>query len=241
MTHDVVKARPERLAALVHGYADHRVEVAVRQFTLVLLPNVYHPTAKITNLMMDAIDDVAGKTVLDLGCGCGALGIAALYRGARHVTFADISPDAVANTRENLKFHRLADRATVVRSDLFAKLAGKRFDRIIFNSPFLFTESDVDQIPIETTSILKSSMFDPGYRLCSKFYAEVRGHLKPRGFVQFSSNTMANTPKLDEILATNNLRRSVLLKEVNQPGVLAASIDWFVYRVEPRPARARRR
>ena len=184
---------------------------------------------------MDSIREVEGKSVLDLGCGCGALAVAALYRGARHVVAADISAAAVKNTRENLKFHRLTDRATVVRSDLFAKLGGQRFDRILFNSPFLYTESDIDQIPVDTTEALKRTMFDPGYRLCSRFYRDVRSHLKPRGYVQFASNSVANTPKLDEILKLNGLRKTVFHKVARQPGVLASSIDWFVYRVELRP------
>lgn len=44
----------------------------------------------------------AGATVIDCYAGTGAMGIEALSRGARHVTFVDSSKDACATIEENL-------------------------------------------------------------------------------------------------------------------------------------------
>lgn len=45
---------------------------------------------------------IEGAIVLDLFAGTGALGLEALSRGARHVTFVDSDRDAAATIRENI-------------------------------------------------------------------------------------------------------------------------------------------
>jgi ribosomal protein L11 methyltransferase len=45
--------------------------------------------------------ELAGKTMLDYGCGSGILGIAALKLGAAAATGMDIDPQAVIATRQN--------------------------------------------------------------------------------------------------------------------------------------------
>ena len=59
--------------------------------------------------------DIEGRRVLDLFAGTGQLGIEALSRGAKSVTFVDQSNDAIAIVRENLEHCGFA--ATVVRDD----------------------------------------------------------------------------------------------------------------------------
>ena len=49
---------------------------------------------------------VSGKRVLDLGCGSGVAGIAALKAGASVCTFCDADATALAATRENLRINR---------------------------------------------------------------------------------------------------------------------------------------
>lgn len=45
---------------------------------------------------LDGLAAVAGRTVIDLGCGCGRLGAWALARGATRVVFADQSAEALS-------------------------------------------------------------------------------------------------------------------------------------------------
>lgn len=67
--------------------------------------------------------DVVDATFLDLFAGTGAIGIEALSRGAKAATFIELDPEIVALVRENLALTRLAERATVTRSDAFTWLA----------------------------------------------------------------------------------------------------------------------
>lgn len=58
--------------------------------------------------------DLAGKTVLDYGCGSGLLAIAALKLGAAAATAVDIDPQALTATRENADANGVAGRLTVL-------------------------------------------------------------------------------------------------------------------------------
>jgi ribosomal protein L11 methyltransferase len=59
-----------------------------------------HPTTALCLQILDSLP-VAGRTVIDYGCGSGILGIAALKLGAAHVTAVDLDPQALLATRDN--------------------------------------------------------------------------------------------------------------------------------------------
>lgn len=56
-----------------------------------------------TQMCLDLLQtlDAKEKQIIDVGCGSGILGIAALKLGAKHAYFADLDPDAMRNMREN--------------------------------------------------------------------------------------------------------------------------------------------
>ncbi len=59
-----------------------------------------HPTTALCLQILDSLP-VAGRSVIDYGCGSGILGIAALKLGAARVCAVDIDPQALLATREN--------------------------------------------------------------------------------------------------------------------------------------------
>jgi len=73
--------------------------------------------------------------VLDLFAGAGTLGIEALSRGAAHATFVEKAPRAIAAIKKNLETTGLTDRATVIRSDVLAFLAGPVSADLVFCDP----------------------------------------------------------------------------------------------------------
>ncbi len=77
----------------------------------------------------------AGKRVLDLCTGSGILAIAAAAADGAEVTAVDVSRRAVAAVRLNARLNGV--RVEALRGDLFAPLAGRRFDLIISNPPYL--------------------------------------------------------------------------------------------------------
>jgi ribosomal protein L11 methyltransferase len=59
-----------------------------------------HPTTALCLQILDSLP-LAGRTMIDYGCGSGILGIAALKMGAGHVIAVDLDPQALIATREN--------------------------------------------------------------------------------------------------------------------------------------------
>ena len=79
--------------------------------------------------------------VLDLCTGNGSLAvIAALAYPEMVVDATDISADALAVARMNVERHRLADRITLIQSDLFAAVRGP-YDLILCNPPYVNARS----------------------------------------------------------------------------------------------------
>jgi ribosomal protein L11 methyltransferase len=68
-----------------------------------------HPT---TALCLDWLDgaDLAGKSVLDYGCGSGILAIAAAKLGAKRVWAVDIDPQALLASDDNASENEVEDR-----------------------------------------------------------------------------------------------------------------------------------
>ncbi|NVK56003.1 MAG: 50S ribosomal protein L11 methyltransferase [Alteromonadaceae bacterium] len=71
-----------------------------------------HPTTSLCLRWLDGID-LAGKTVVDFGCGSGILAIAALKLGAEKVIGIDIDPQALQASMDNAGRNGVADRLSV--------------------------------------------------------------------------------------------------------------------------------
>ena len=96
------------------------------------------------------IDDPQGITaVLDLctGSGCLAILAAGIFPNAQ-IDAVDLSPDALEVARINVRDHSMHDRVTLHQGDLFAPLAGKKYDFIMTNPPYV-AEAEVAAFPQE--------------------------------------------------------------------------------------------
>ncbi|HEX2907797.1 MAG TPA: class I SAM-dependent methyltransferase, partial [Phototrophicaceae bacterium] len=100
---------------------------------------------------LSLLPDVAGKRVLDVGCGPGFYAEWLVNHGAAVVAF-DVTPDFVAITRE-----RVGNRATVLRADLNERLdfaADAAFDVAL--APLVFDYfADLGPVFTELARVLK--------------------------------------------------------------------------------------
>jgi 16S rRNA (guanine966-N2)-methyltransferase len=80
---------------------------------------------------------VPGSRCLDLYAGSGALGLEALSRGAREVTFVDVEPAVVRHIQDTLR-ELGCDRGHAVRADArrFLDVPGVPYDIVFLDPPF---------------------------------------------------------------------------------------------------------
>jgi ribosomal protein L11 methyltransferase len=71
-----------------------------------------HPTTALCLQILDSLP-VAGKTVIDYGCGSGILSIAALKLGAAHAIAVDLDHQALLATRDNANRNAVFSNITV--------------------------------------------------------------------------------------------------------------------------------
>lgn len=77
--------------------------------------------------------------VLDVGAGCGLIGLMAAQRGAQHVTLLEIDTDGADEAALNAAASPWADRVEVVRGDFLTFEPAGLFDSIVSNPPFFAT------------------------------------------------------------------------------------------------------
>lgn len=100
-------------------------------------PGVYRAQTD-TALLTDALQRggyAAGRHVLDVGTGTGALALAASRAGAASVTAVDLSMRSVVATWLNSRLYRAP--VSVLHGDVFAPVGDRRFDLIVANPPYV--------------------------------------------------------------------------------------------------------
>lgn len=105
------------------------------EYEIVIEPGMAFGTGnhETTSLMISAIlkQDLDGKTVLDMGCGTGVLGILASKRGAAMITAIDIDNWAVNSTLENAANNSVSNMEVIQGGA--GSIPHKKFDCIYAN------------------------------------------------------------------------------------------------------------
>lgn len=128
-------------------------------------------------------DDI--RSILDIGTGSGCIAIAsALALPGATVDAADISDDALAVTRTNIERHRLADRVRAVRSDVYSALAGRTYDVIVTNPPYVGSE-ELACLPDEYHREPELGLYggEDGLDIVRRILVGAATHLEPGGIL----------------------------------------------------------
>lgn len=119
--------------------------------TISVNTNVLIPRQE-TEILVDTIaksikdEQIEGKTLLDLCCGSGCIGISLKKRFPElTVILSDLSADALAVAKENAKNN--AVEVEFLQGDLLAPLANKKIDFVVCNPPYLTVKEFVESEP----------------------------------------------------------------------------------------------
>jgi ribosomal protein L3 glutamine methyltransferase len=123
------------------------------------------------------------RSVLDLCTGGGSLAIlAALAFPDAVVDAVDLSPAALALAAENVAAYGLEGNVRLIQGDLFAPLAGRRYDLILSNPPYV-TDAAMAAFPPEHKAepVLAHAGGPDGLAIVRRILAEAGRHLAPGG------------------------------------------------------------
>ena len=152
--------RRARIAALLRERIERRVPLAYLThrtyfagLELYVDERVLVPRSPIAELIRSRFAPWATargvRRILDIGTGSGAIALACARAFPRaRVDAVDISADALAVCRQNVRRLRLSRRVGVLQSDHFTAVPGRRYDIIVSNPPYV-GRSELSALPRE--------------------------------------------------------------------------------------------
>ena len=147
--------------------------------------NVYIP-AEDSYLLADNLQIKKGQSVLEIGTGSG---IVAMYASklTDKITVTDINFDACELARKNFEDNNI-ENIEILFGNLFEPVKNRKFDVILFNTPYL---------PTEDGEVLEDTInyaFDGGLngrKVIDLFLNEVGNHLNDGGIVQMIQSSLS--------------------------------------------------
>jgi len=185
----------QRLAALVERRIRERIPLAyllneawLGQHRFYVDERVIVPRSFVAELLRDRLRPWIHRPVkraLDLctGSGCLAVLLAKAFPNSR-IDASDISSGALQVAKENVRRYRLGRRVRLVKSDLFKRLKGQRYDLIVANPPYV-TAAAMKRLPKEYRHEPHSALAAgrDGLKFIRKILREAPKHLAAGGLL----------------------------------------------------------
>jgi len=170
--------------------------------------DVYEP-AEDTFLLAENLVVNQSDVVLDVGTGCGILGIL-MAKKAKKVVATDVNPHAVSCAQMNAKLNGVAGKMDIRLGNLFEPVEGnEKFDVIVFNAPYLPLERSEQKTWVERAWAGGPS----GRELIDQFISEAPRYLMEKGKIVLVQSTLSNVDATIQKLEEERLRAVIVAKK----------------------------
>ncbi len=174
---------------------------------ILILPGVMSPKYDWAgHYMIENLPDVKDKDVLEIGCGCGLVSMAAFRAGAEKVVAVDINLAAIDNTNQNFIRIGTNDKCVAKYSDVFKNVDGL-FDVVIFNAPYHACKANDD---------LEKGVADENYKALRDFFLDVASFLKNDGVVAVGFSSSGDHVLFDKLSQSSGLELTNSVSDIRQ-------------------------
>ena len=158
---------------------------------------VYIPSDD-TFLLAENLEIKKGQSVLEIGTGSGLVSMYASLL-TDDVTATDINYNALELAEKNFKLNNIGT-IKLEFGDLFEPVKDKKFDVILFNTPYLPTDSD-DIINDDLNYAFDGGL--DGRKVIDRFINEVSNHLNEKGIVQIIQSSLSDNDRTLDMFDRN--------------------------------------
>jgi release factor glutamine methyltransferase len=173
------RGKREPLAYVLGSWSFYGLELHCDARALVPRPE----TEILVERCLGLLADVEAPSIVDVGTGTGAIALALAARLPNaSVTAIDLSADALALAGENAALNGLEERVELLEGDLLAPIAGRRFDLVASNPPYVAEGETVDPEVSGYEPAVAVFADDAGRAILERLAADAAGALRPGGW-----------------------------------------------------------
>lgn len=188
-------------------------------------------TETLIDLVLREMKRYEAPRILDLGTGCGVIGItlACEIPGAE-ILATDISAEALETAGRNAERHSLSDRISFAAGDGFSPLEGRSdgFDAIVSNPPYI-RSADIERLESEVRDFEPRLALDggpDGLGFISRLVSEAPRHLKRGGLLAFEIG-FDQAPLVIDLLQRTGAYATVRIAR-DLAGVERVAAAWYI-------------
>lgn len=174
-----------------------------------VFPEVFSPKVfEDTEIFATNLPVKKGMSLLEIGCGSGAVSITAVYRGAKSAVCVDKFKAPCECCEFNAQLHGLTRQIEVRQGDVFSAIRPEeKFDCIFWNVPFGLVPKN------RILSALEHAVFDPGYQSIRAYLEKGPSHLKTNGRLLIGYSSTLGKPNLLNKIVRSTGRNLVIVFE----------------------------